>query len=150
MAYCSQCGMQLPEGAAFCSSCGTKTGNSQNTNAEYRYDTNGSQYTNYSSTPNDVEDNKLISILCYFGILFLIPYLTRPGSPFVKFHSNQGFVLLLFFVVSGIASSIPILGWITAIVCGVFGFVCFVIGIVNVCNGEMKELPLIGQIQILK
>ena len=150
MPYCKQCGAQIPDGTSFCPSCGTGTDNNQNTYGQYNYNSNNTQYTNYGPVPNDVEDNKLISILCYFGILFLIPYLTKPESQFVKYHSNQGLVLLIFSLAAGIASSIPFLGWIIGLVCGIFAFVCFIIGIINVCNGEMKELPIIGQIQILK
>lgn len=139
MAYCRYCGAEMPDKSAYCPSCGAAVEGSRNTGG----------FNTYSSA-NDIEDNRLISILCYFGILFLIPYLTKPESQFVRFHSNQGLVLLLFLMAAGIASRIPFLGWIIGIVCGIFAFVCFIIGIVNVCNGEMKELPIIGQIRIIK
>ena len=42
-----------------------------------------------------------------------------------------------------------VLGWIIGMLCGIFAFVCFIMGIVNVCNGQMKELPAIGKISIL-
>lgn len=150
MAFCRQCGTNLLDGAAFCPSCGTKNNEGQENNAQYQYDPRQYQAPNYSRPVNDVEDNKLIAILCYFGLLFLIPYLTKPDSPFVKFHSNQGLVLFLFGLVVGAASEIPILGWLIGLVCGLFTFVLFILGIVNVCNGETKELPLIGSIRILK
>ena len=140
MSYCRQCGMQIPNDASFCPSCGAKSEFGQNTSEQY----------GYSSQAKDVEDNKLISILCYFGIFLLIPLLTRPNSSFVKFHSNQGLVLFLFSLVSGVAARIPFMGGLIGAVCGIFTLVCFILGIVNVCNGEMKELPLLGQIQILK
>lgn len=150
MAFCKQCGTQLPEGSTFCPSCGTKNGDAQSNSGQYQYNSQTNQNPNYYHVPNDAQDNKLISILCYFGILFLIPYLTKPESPFVKFHSNQGLILMLFVIVARIAAYIPILGWIIGIACGIFGFVCFIIGIVNVCNGDMKKLPIIGEIEILK
>lgn len=140
MAYCGRCGTQIPDGAAFCPSCGARADSSKNASEQY----------GYGSQANDIEDNKLISILCYFGIFLLIPLLVKPDSQFVKFHSNQGLVLFLFSLIAGVVSKIPILGWIVGVVCGIFGFVCFILGIVNVCKGEMNELPIIGQIQILK
>ncbi len=148
MAYCKQCGTQLPDGCSFCPSCGTKSDNGQGNFGQYQNNQQSNQ--NYYHVPNDIEDNKLISILCYFGILFLIPLLSRPDSPFVKFHSNQGLVLFLFVIVARMAAFVPYFGWIVGAACGVFGFVCFILGIVNVCNGDTKELPIIGQIQILK
>lgn len=150
MAYCKQCGTQLANDSAFCPSCGAKSEDGQSEYGQYQYNQQANQNQNFNRVPNDVEDNKLISILCYFGILFLIPLLTRPDSAFVKFHSNQGLILFLFVIVARIAAYIPFLGWIIGIACGIFGFVCFILGIVNVCNGDTKELPIIGQIQILK
>lgn len=142
MAYCRQCGTQTPDGAAFCPSCGAKN----ETQSGYGQ----TQHTSKPHVANDAEDNKLISILCYFGLLFLIPYLVKQDSPFVKFHSNQGLVLFILALISGGVSNIPFIGWIVGAACGVFIFVCFVLGIVNVLNCEMKELPLIGKIEILK
>ncbi len=141
MAYCRQCGTQMPDGAVFCPSCGAKDiGNSYGQTA----------YNGQPHEPNDIEDNKGITVLCYFGILFLIPYLIKQDSPFVKFHSNQGLVLFILALATRAVFVIPFVGWAIGAVCGVFAFVCFILGIVNVLNGEMKELPLIGQIQILK
>lgn len=140
MAFCRQCGTQIPDDAAFCPSCGANTRAGGNAQRQYQYNRTG----------NDIEDNKMISILCYFWILFLIPYFTRPDSEFVKFHSNQGLVLFLFSLVSGAVAKIPVIGWPIGWACGIFGFVCFILGIVNVCNGEMKELPLIGELRVLK
>lgn len=142
MAYCRHCGTQMPDEATFCPSCGGRD--------EAKGGFGQAQYNQQPHVANDAEDNKLISILCYFGILFLIPYLTKQDSEFVKFHSNQGLVLFILALLSGVVSKIPFVGWMIGAVCGVFIFVCFVMGIVNVLNGDMKKLPLIGEIEILK
>jgi len=141
MSYCRHCGAKVPDGAGFCPVCGASTAQESET------------YTNasWNSDPvADAETNKSICILCYFGPLFLIPYFTRKGSPFVSFHSNQGLVLLIFEIIASIAATVPFIGWIIRLACGIFIFVCFIMGIVNVSNGEMKELPVIGNISILK
>ncbi len=147
MAFCKQCGTQLPEGAGFCPACGTGIDGGR---GDYSQDWSGGNTKGYSGPEADIADNKAIAILCYFGLLFLIPYLIKPDSPFVKYHSNQGLVLFLFALISGVVSNVPFIGWLIGAVCGVFTFVCFILGIVAVCNGEMKELPLIGGIEILK
>ena len=150
MAYCKQCGAQLSEDSAFCTSCGAQNADGQSGSGQYQYNSQTYQNLNYNQQTSDAEENKLITILCYFGILFLIPYLVKQDSQFVKFHSNQGLVLFLFSLISGIASKLPFIGWIIGLACGIFVLVCFILGIVNVCNGDMKKLPIIGEIEILK
>ena len=77
------------------------------------------------------------------NILFLIPLLLCKDSEFVRFHTNQGIVL---FIAGVICAIVPIIGWIASI--GVL--VLMVFGLINVSNGDMKELPVIGKIKILK
>ncbi len=97
----------------------------------------------------DVSTNKGISILCYFGLLLLIPLLARPNSKFVKFHANQGLICLIAGVILSALSAVPIINVLTSLAF-VALFVIEIIGIVNCCKGEMKELPVIGKYRILK
>ena len=92
--------------------------------------------------PDDVRENRGISFLCYFGPLFLIPYLTRPNSDFVRFHSNQGLLLMLAAAVCDFIG----LGFVSA----VFSIVCLVMGLSAVSRGEKRKLPLIGGIRLLR
>lgn len=87
-------------------------------------------------------NDKLFGILSYIGILWLVGILAGK-TEFTKFHANQGFVLWLAGIVCAI---VPFLGWL----CEIAVFVFMIMGIINVCNGEMKELPLIGKLRILK
>lgn len=103
-----------------------------------------------SSGKNDVQENKIYGILSYIGILFIIPLLAAPKSPFAKFHANQGCVLFIAGVALGLVAWIPILGWIVGFVGWVFLLVLAIMGIVNAANGQMKKLPLIGDIEIIK
>lgn len=128
---------------------------------------------NIRPIPNtkDLEENKAMAIISYFGILFLIPLLTKKDSQFAMFHAKQGLVLFLTSMMgliicwviafgasflSSILMIIPIVGWIIGIVLIIatifiwvifliFMLVILIIGIINVLQGEMKELPLIGQ-----
>ncbi len=99
---------------------------------------------NVTPDQNDVQGNKVMAILAYLGILFLIPLLSAKESPFARFHTNQGLILFLFMFVCGILAVIPVLGWIIAIVGYIFWIVCVVMGIINAAGGKMKPLPLIG------
>ena len=43
----------------------------------------------------DIEQNKVMSVLAYFGFLVIVPIVAAKNSPFARFHSNQGLVLFL-------------------------------------------------------
>ena len=45
--------------------------------------------------PQDIEENKFMAILAYFGILVIIPILAAKDSKFARFHSNQGLILCI-------------------------------------------------------
>lgn len=95
------------------------------------------------------EKNMLMGILAYLGPLVLIPFLTTKNDTFVQYHVKQGFVLL----------AIEIGVWILGMILGMSLFylwpivslinlgtiVLSILGIVNVVNGQEKELPLVGK-----
>ena len=111
--------------------------------------------------PQDIEKNKFMAILAYFGILVIIPILAAKESKFARFHSNQGLILciaaILYSVVYSILSGIILsiswhLYWLVSII-ALLGFallIWFIIGIVNAAQGRAKELPLIGHYKLLK
>jgi hypothetical protein len=43
----------------------------------------------------DAQDNKVMAILSYFGLLALVPWFAAPNSKFARFHARQGLKLLL-------------------------------------------------------
>lgn len=102
-------------------------------------------------------NDKVFGALGYVGILFLIPLLAGK-SEFTRFHANQGLVLFLaeivIGIVAGIISVIPFVGWIIGgILSGVVGLaslIFMILGIVSAAQGEMKPLPVIGGIKIIK
>lgn len=94
----------------------------------------------------DAEDNRYWAALAYFGILFLIPLLLRPGSRFAKYHGQQGMMLFLVAIVFSFMVKIPLVGWlIIAPVGGLYIVICFVIGIANALAGHRSRLPIIGR-----
>ena len=117
----------------------------------------------------DVEKNKGVAVMGY--VLFLIPLVAAPQSPFARFHANQGLLLFIMWIVAfmGVVVlhvghaitrayvDIPILtGFffcITpllqgALLIGVLGLTIF--GIIHAANGEKRGLPLVGQWQLIK
>ena len=129
MAYCRNCGTELREEDKFCPNCGIKA--NEEASAEN------------TTTSIDIDMTKLYAALAYIGILFLFPLFLCKDSEFVRFHLNQGIIL---FIAGVICAVVPIIGWIASI--GVIVLIVF--GLINVSNGEMKELPIIGKFRILK
>lgn len=98
----------------------------------------------------DIEKNKAISAISYFGILFFLPLVVCPTSAFGKFHANQALLILILGVVSAIAGVIPFIGGIIAWILDIAIFIAFLFGLINTLNGKAIELPFIGGIQIIK
>ncbi len=99
-------------------------------------------------TPPPSNDNpNFMAILCYLSILVIIPLVTEAkNDPFVKFHAKQGLSLLICEVVSYIIFTIPMIGfWLVPLLNLAF-LVLLIIGIMNVVNRRMQELPVIGGI----
>jgi len=100
------------------------------------------------ATREDIEKNKLNAVLSYLGILIIVPLLSEEAkkSPFAKFHLNQGLVLLIVSMVGGFVFWLPVIGWAA----GIFVFVIWLIGIIGAVQGEMKRVPLFGNIELIK
>ena len=56
--------------------------------------------------PQDIEENKFMAILAYFGILVIIPILAAKDSKFARFHSNQGLILCITAILYSLAYQI--------------------------------------------
>jgi len=95
--------------------------------------------------PSAPKNNMLMGILCYLGLLIIIPYLMRRNDPFVKFHIQQGLVVFAINVV------VLVFRWVTGplgILLNLINlatFILAIIGIVNVVKAKEKELPLVGK-----
>lgn len=151
MKYCSNCGNKIEDGVKFCPSCGNPAtaGATPTNNTTDGYD------------KNDIEQNKVMGVLAYLGILVLIPILAAKESKFARFHANQGLILCIAAILYGVAYSvltsiILAISWRLYFLVSILGFVGIVfavlcvIGIINVVNGQAKELPVIGKYRILK
>jgi len=158
--FCPDCGKEVPAGSKFCPGCGKATGAVPSA-------ASASGPAEPQTAQGDAEQNKGMAILAY--LLFFVPLIagTHKTSNFVRYHTNQGIVLIIFYVAFGIVISI-----LSAIIVGIasatfaFGLllaiptivgllwlvplVLVIIGIVNAATGKMKPLPIIGKFTILK
>lgn len=164
MAICKKCGVEINEGVKFCPECGEVIASAAESKKDFSAkiaDINNTLDTTADYDNKDIEQNKAMAILAYFGPLCLIPIFAAKNSKFARFHSNQGLVLLLACIAWSIASSIIntivlAISWrlyfITTIISllSIVFAVIAIIGIINAANGKAKELPIIGKIKILK
>ena len=81
--------------------------------------------------PEDIQENKIIALLSYLGILVLVPLLAKKDSPYAQFHAKQGLVLLIAWIIITIIFIIPILGWLIGTVCYIILLVLAIVGIIN-------------------
>lgn len=105
----------------------------------------------------DIEENKAMACLAY--IVAPVPYFIEEKSKWVRYHAIQGMNFFIIFVSMCLAVSIinslilfpfPFLKGITRTILYSFGVIYALIGIINVCNGEAKELPIINKFKFIK
>ncbi len=149
MAFCRNCGIQTEGEVKFCPACGASMGTASQPVA-----------SGGGSEQNDATENKIMAVLAY--IIVLVPIFAARESKFARYHANQGLILLIAAIAYGIVFSIlstllMLISWqLALIVTGVLGLVGWafpalsIIGIIRACKGEMKPLPLIGGIRMLK
>ncbi len=185
MKKCSKCGAELNDGVAFCGACGNAVNQEQpNYQGEPQKAKEASKAESFFQKlfdfsdktsefiPEDIEENKIMSLFAYIGFLFIIPLFATKGSKYARFHANQGLILFLcelavgvvctiINTVGGLFAAIPHVGLIIAgfigffasiigFVAGLLLFVWAVLGIVNAITGKAKEIPFIGKWRILK
>lgn len=105
----------------------------------------------------DITENKAMACLSY--VLAPVPYFIENKSKWVRYHAIQGMNLFIIFIILSLIVSVinSLILWpftflktILRTALNVFGAVYALIGIINVCNGEAKELPLINKFKLIK
>ena len=106
------------------------------------------QQQNIHSVGGDTvrEQDKIMLVLAYVGLLSLIPFITVKDSEFLKWHAKQGLVLFGLFIAFSLINAIPILG--TLIYCvGFLGYLgVSILAIVKALKGERWNLPLVSDL----
>ena len=99
-------------------------------------------------------DKKTTSIVSYLTFIGWIIAYCAGNKEEAKFHLNQSLVIYLgclcVAVAAVVLAFIPILGWLAIWAANIYLLVMWVMGLIAAINDEEKELPLIGQIKILK
>lgn len=171
MAFCRNCGANIPDMSTFCSHCGTPVQAEQAPQQNYQEPINNNN-AQVAFNPADVQENKVMGILAYIWLLVLVPIFAAKDSEYARFHAKQGTKLCILSIAYSLASWIvklivyaifrptyyffvPVINPVASIVATVLNIasvlflVLAIIGIVNACKGERKELPFINKIKFL-
>ena len=97
------------------------------------------------------------ALLSYIGFLVLIPYLGEKKNKYVRFHALEGMNLFIYeLILGGILTFVNIfipLTFLRSLFSTIVSLICLalsIIGIINVCNDQAKELPVINKMKIIK
>ncbi len=170
MAFCPKCGTQIADDTQFCPSCGAAIGAQPAAEAK-KAESFKEKVT--ESAPEfeaeEIEAGQGWSILAYLGIAVLFPIFLAKKNRYARFNANQGLVLLILAAAASVISSIfsaissagaaagsgilIALGLILSLpfyAVSLFALVLTVIAIIAVCRKQVKSLPVVGKIKILK
>jgi uncharacterized membrane protein len=155
LAFCTECGAQIPEGMSFCGSCGAPAVAPASTPAEAP--TGGGATPVAATNTSSGLTSNVAAALAYLTVIPAIIFLVvEPYNKdrFVRFHSFQCLFLFAagFIVIFGlrIFAMIPVLGWIVGfrliplLVLAIFGLVLFTM--YKAYNNEKFMLPFIGKL----
>lgn len=102
--------------------------------------------------PADVSQNKVLAmapyLMSFFGII--IALLASSSSPYVSFHVKQAMKIQIVTILSCFLAIIPVLGWIAIGVWSIIAFVLVIMGFVQVCKGQAKDIPIVSGMSFLK
>lgn len=155
MKICPNCNAQCEDAAAFCTACGTRFANAQQTpppNYAPAYD----PYDHTAEfTAKDISDNKVISMLVYLmgPIGIIIALLASSSSPYAAFHVRQALKFVVVQTLVAIATALLFWTVIVPIIAGIFCVVLLVLQIIcffQICQGKAKEPVIIRDLGFLK
>ena len=100
-------------------------------------------------------NKKVTGIVSYITIIGWIIAFLAGDKEGAQFHLNQSLVINLAslinnLVLSRILALIPVVGWIVSLVISIALLVFWILGLVAAIKEEEKEVPVLGQIKILK
>ena len=140
MAFCSQCGAEIPDGATSCPNCNATVAqpkavvaNEWDHTAEF--------------DAKDISDNKIYALSAYLLSFFgIIMCLLVKDSPYAKFHAREALKIDMALAIISVITSL--LCWTCIVPIVGIVFICIlvvvdIIAMVQVCKGEAKEPWLI-------
>jgi len=98
-----------------------------------------------SPAPRPRGDETILLVLCYLGLLALVPYLVARDSPLVRAHARQGLALALLGVACGGIAVIPYVGFAGQL--GLAGvLVLSIVGVVKALDRAPWRMPVAAEV----
>jgi uncharacterized membrane protein len=135
MAFCTKCGAQFADGAAFCGSCGAPQGSAAS----------GAPPAPAASSGG--LDANIAAALAYLWLPAILWLVLEPYNKdrFIRFHSFQSLAFGVAALVVQIAlGMIPLLGWIVAIPVSLLILLVWVVCLFKAFSKDWFKLPVIG------
>lgn len=146
--YCSSCGTQMADNAAFCPSCG-KAAVAGSTGAA---PAPAPVQQGNTAPASGLQDN-VAGLLAYLFIPAIIFLVVEPYNKnrFIRFHSFQGIFFGVAWAVIGtilgtVLMVIPILGWLISFVIWLGFLIAWIVLMIKAFQGTMFKLPVIGDL----
>ena len=98
------------------------------------------------------DDSKLFAFLAVLLSIigFIIAYAAKRDNKYVMFYAKQSLVLffgwVILWVISMVLYMIPFIGMLVYWICYVGLIILWIVGLVYSLSGEMKNIPLVGDI----
>ena len=147
MAFCSNCGKEIPEGATVCPECGANLGG-----APVKVIEEWDHTADFDA--KDISDNKVYALTAYLFPLIgvFLCHLLKKESEYALFHAREALKIEIVTMVVYLLSCVlcwtciaPVAGAVIIVMLLIVRIICFV----QVCKGQAKEPWLIRSIGAL-
>jgi uncharacterized membrane protein len=142
--YCSSCGTQMADNAAFCPSCG-KAALAGSTGAAPA----PAPVQQGSAAPASGLQDNVAGALAYLVIPAIVFLVVEPynKNKFIRFHSFQAIIYwVASIILQTIAWMIPILNLVLGPIIGLAIFIGWIVLLIKAFQGTMFKLPVIGDL----
>ncbi len=92
----------------------------------------------------DGKTKAIVAHLTLVGWIIALVLNSSEKDDFASFYIRQNLGIILIGVAAGIIVVIPILGWLASMVLWIYALVCWIISIIGAIQGEIKEVPILG------
>ncbi len=145
MAFCSSCGAQVADNAAFCAKCGKPIGVAGSAPVGGPAPAPAPAT---SAPATGLQDN-VAGLLCYFLIPAIIFLVMEPynRNRFIRFHAFQAIIYeIVWIVVAAVVGALPIISLLLLPLVSLAFFIGWIICLIKAYQGQMFKLPFIGEI----